>query len=617
MIEGGQTMNPSTEEIVAAVDATPATEVIVLPNNSNVILSAEQAVGLVNKPMRVLPTRSVQAGLAAMIAYDPESPAAENESAMAQALEGLATGEITIASRDVTLDGIEVRKGAWLGLADGAAVASGQSFDAVAGAVAERLLDGGREILTLLTGADEPQLHDARRARSSARHPEVEIEIHAGRPAALPVAPLGGVTMAVRVLLVEDNEVYRSTLELLLDGRDGIEIVGLRRGRPRGGRGSGAPRPGRRPDGFPAARPRRRRGDRRRARRARPVRRSLCLTAEATAADRDAVLAAGAVGLIEKGRPIDDLVRAIRSATEPRGADSVNLTSENTAIVLDSTSDFPEAKARERFDEHPGRAAATSSSAPRASATTSDISLSRLLRAPEDRGDAADDVAADARRLPRRVRGSRGVRARSTRCICPRSSPARSSRRCTAAGIVGGDRIRLVDSETASLAVAMLALAIERRLARGTTDDELEALIDRFKRDNAVVFTVGTLEYLQKGGRIGKAQALAGALLNVKPILSVDDGVVVPGRQGARPPEGAGRVRAACSRRRPRIARASGSRSRTPTRRSGWRCSPTSPLEGAAAGGDRARREPRRRRRHARRPRRRRLLLVPGLAPRR
>ncbi len=77
VIEGGQTMNPSTEEIVAAVDATPATEVIVLPNNSNVILSAEQAVALVNKPMRVVPTRSVQAGLAAMVAYDAEQDAAD------------------------------------------------------------------------------------------------------------------------------------------------------------------------------------------------------------------------------------------------------------------------------------------------------------------------------------------------------------------------------------------------------------------------------------------------------------------------------------------------------------------------------------------------------------
>jgi len=179
VIEGGQTMNPSTQEIVAAVDATPATEVIVLPNNSNVILSAEQAIGLANKPMRVIPTRSVLAGLAAMVAYDAEQEAADNEGAMIRAFESLATGEVTLASRDVTLDGIEVRKGAWLGLADGAAVASGESFDSVATAVAERLLDGGREILTLLTGADEPEL-EALVDELEGRHPGIEIEIHAG-----------------------------------------------------------------------------------------------------------------------------------------------------------------------------------------------------------------------------------------------------------------------------------------------------------------------------------------------------------------------------------------------------------------------------------------------------
>jgi DAK2 domain fusion protein YloV len=179
VIEGGQTMNPSTQEIVAAVDATPATEVIVLPNNSNVILTAEQASRLTNKPLRVVPTRSVQAGLAAMIAYDPEAAAGANETAMVRALEGVATGEVTIASRDVTLDGIDVRKGAWLGLADGAAVASGESFAVVANAVAEKLLDGGREILTLLTGAEEQPV-DTLVDEIGARHPEIEIEVHAG-----------------------------------------------------------------------------------------------------------------------------------------------------------------------------------------------------------------------------------------------------------------------------------------------------------------------------------------------------------------------------------------------------------------------------------------------------
>jgi DegV family protein with EDD domain len=98
--------------------------------------------------------------------------------------------------------------------------------------------------------------------------------------------------------------------------------------------------------------------------------------------------------------------------------------------------------------------------------------------------------------------------------------------------------VRLVDTETASLAVAMLAEAVDRRLGSGTTDEEIESLVERFKATNRVVFTVATLEYLQKGGRIGKAQALAGSLLNVKPILTIRDGVVVPlgrvrGRQKA------------------------------------------------------------------------------------
>jgi len=103
---------------------------------------------------------------------------------------------------------------------------------------------------------------------------------------------------------------------------------------------------------------------------------------------------------------------------------------------------------------------------------------------------------------------------------------------------LGGDRIRVVDTATASLAIALLAHAVQRRLARGTTDDEIDELVARFHRDNEVLFTVETLEYLQRGGRIGKAAALAGSLLNVRPILGVDDGVVtalarVRGRQKA------------------------------------------------------------------------------------
>ena len=214
----------------------------------------------------------------------------------------------------------------------------------------------------------------------------------------------------------------------------------------------------------------------------------------------------------------------------------MNLTSVNTAILLDSTSDYPEAKARERFDnirvvplhvlfgsedilDHVGISGhdfyERLKSAP-ALPTTSQPTPGEFLRAYEDL--------------------ERYDRIYSLQLSQKLSGTYQSA--VQAAGIFGADRVRLIDTETASLSVAMLALAIERRLARGTSDAEIEELIDRFKRDNRVVFTVGTLEYLQKGGRIGKAQALAGALLSVKPILSCEDGVVVPigrvrGRQKA------------------------------------------------------------------------------------
>jgi DegV family protein with EDD domain len=93
---------------------------------------------------------------------------------------------------------------------------------------------------------------------------------------------------------------------------------------------------------------------------------------------------------------------------------------------------------------------------------------------------------------------------------------------------VGGRRVRAIDSGTVSAGLAMLALAVQRRLEHGTTDEEVDALVSRFRRESGIVWTVDTLEYLAKGGRIGKAAAMAGTLLNIKPILGIEDGEVVP-----------------------------------------------------------------------------------------
>ena len=97
-----------------------------------------------------------------------------------------------------------------------------------------------------------------------------------------------------------------------------------------------------------------------------------------------------------------------------------------------------------------------------------------------------------------------------------------------AAELLGGETVRVIDSVTVSAALAMLALAVQRRLERGTTDEEIDALVARYKATHHLLFTVNTLEYLARGGRIGRAAALAGNLLNVKPILTIRDGEVVP-----------------------------------------------------------------------------------------
>jgi DAK2 domain fusion protein YloV len=179
VVEGGQSMNPSTAEILTAIESLPAGEVIVLPNNSNVVLSAEQAAALAERPVHVLHTESVQAGIAAMVAFDPSRPAAENLAEMEEAVAAVATGAVTVASRDVELNGFAIVRGAYLGLADGEAVAGGASFDEVARAVVERLLAEPRSVLMLLTGEEKPPL-DGLLAFIEANHPSLEFEVHEG-----------------------------------------------------------------------------------------------------------------------------------------------------------------------------------------------------------------------------------------------------------------------------------------------------------------------------------------------------------------------------------------------------------------------------------------------------
>jgi DAK2 domain fusion protein YloV len=179
VVDGGRTMNPATADLVAAIERAPAPQVVVLPNNPNVIMAAEQAAANAAKPARVVPTRSLQAGLAALVAFDPGLDADANAGALGDAIAGVATGAVTIASRDVRLNGVAVEKGKWLGLADGDPVAGGETFDEVARAVLEKLLAEPRDVLTLLTGEDAPAL-DGLLSAIEAEHPSLELEVHQG-----------------------------------------------------------------------------------------------------------------------------------------------------------------------------------------------------------------------------------------------------------------------------------------------------------------------------------------------------------------------------------------------------------------------------------------------------
>jgi len=201
----------------------------------------------------------------------------------------------------------------------------------------------------------------------------------------------------------------------------------------------------------------------------------------------------------------------------------VNLTAENTAIVVDSTADFPEAPERfpnwrvvplyVRFGDEsyrdyvelsPHDFYERLSTAPETPTTSQPT--------PDDFLAGYEDLAAYERILSVHIAGRLSGTLQSAR---------------TAGRQLGG-RVRTIDSESASAAIAMLGLAIQRRLERGTTDEEVDRLVGRYREQAGLLFTVETLEFLVRGGRIGRARGWAGELLHIKPILSIKEGEVLP-----------------------------------------------------------------------------------------
>jgi dihydroxyacetone kinase-like predicted kinase len=155
VVRGGQTMNPSAGDILSAISACGTASVIVLPNNKNVVLAAEQASksGRAGVEARVVPTRSIPQGVAALIAMNTEDSVDENATAMTEAIANVRAGEVTLAARSTTIQDLDVREGQPIALIDGDLALAGDSVDDVAYACAERMLEGRTgAILTLFVG---------------------------------------------------------------------------------------------------------------------------------------------------------------------------------------------------------------------------------------------------------------------------------------------------------------------------------------------------------------------------------------------------------------------------------------------------------------------------------
>jgi DegV family protein with EDD domain len=201
----------------------------------------------------------------------------------------------------------------------------------------------------------------------------------------------------------------------------------------------------------------------------------------------------------------------------------VDLATSNTAIVVDSTADFPEAPRRypnwrivplyvrfgeESFRDYVELGPADFYARLRGSAVMPTTSQPT----PGDFHSAYEELTEYERVYSLHIAGTLSGTVESAR----------------AGAAEFGDRIRVVDTETASAAIAMLGLGIQRRLERGTTDDEIEELVRRHRRESRLIFTLDTLDYLARGGRIGRAAAWAGELMKVKPILTIRGGEVIP-----------------------------------------------------------------------------------------
>lgn len=152
IVEGGQTMNPSTEEILKAVESLNADHVFVLPNNSNIVMTAEQAKTVLGERIHVIPTKSVPQGIAAVLAFDPGRSPDANEKGMKEAAARIRTGQVTRAVRDSRYQELDIKEGDYMGLADGKVAAVGRELEQTALSLLEKMVDRDSEIIAVFYG---------------------------------------------------------------------------------------------------------------------------------------------------------------------------------------------------------------------------------------------------------------------------------------------------------------------------------------------------------------------------------------------------------------------------------------------------------------------------------
>jgi DAK2 domain fusion protein YloV len=181
VITGGQSMNPSTEDLVKAVKSISAKHILILPNNKNIILTAEQVDELVDVPVSVIPTKTIPQGLSALLAFDEEKDVEVNEKKMNHALKSVQSGEVTYAVRDTVVDGVNIEKDDFLGIREGKIITAGKNMLETAYDLLSNMMTSETEVVTLLFGEEvtEEQANDLV-TKLTEGYPEVEYEVYEG-----------------------------------------------------------------------------------------------------------------------------------------------------------------------------------------------------------------------------------------------------------------------------------------------------------------------------------------------------------------------------------------------------------------------------------------------------